>query len=146
MNGGRRLFSNNHLSFCKIRKTGCCVKNCAQESCRRRQCQSANNTDSLTARFQMYHIYVSLCSPSYPGSLFSISSRCLVLIPSIAPDIIRKRRYNLLRHSLLAPFRAACGSFILPAPANYVSLFLFFNMRNLLFLTLLWGHCPYIVK
>ena len=39
------------------------------------------------------------------------------------------------KHSLLAPFRVVCRNFILPEPANYVSPYSFFNLRNLLHLT-----------
>lgn len=35
---------------------------------------------------------------------------------------------------MLSPFRMVCGDFILPESANYVSLFCFLNLRNLLYL------------
>ena len=35
---------------------------------------------------------------------------------------------------MLSPFRMLCGDFILPESANYVSLFCYLNLRNLLYL------------
>ena len=42
--------------------------------------------------------------------------------------------YNFLGHSLLSPFRMVCGNFILPEPASYVFFYVFFNLRNLLYI------------
>ena len=39
---------------------------------------------------------------------------------------------------MLSPFRMVCGDFILPESANYVSLFCFLNLRNLLYLIALF--------
>ncbi len=47
--------------------------------------------------------------------------------------------YNFLGHSLLAPFECLCGNFILPEPASYVFFFAFFNLRNLLYIILLFS-------
>ena len=42
--------------------------------------------------------------------------------------------YNLLGHSLLAPFRMVCRDFILPEPASYVFFYALFNLRKLLYI------------
>ncbi|MBQ3357008.1 MAG: hypothetical protein IJJ85_10545, partial [Clostridia bacterium] len=42
--------------------------------------------------------------------------------------------YNLLGHSLFAPFECLCRNFILPEFANYVYFYPFLNLRNLLYL------------
>ena len=37
---------------------------------------------------------------------------------------------------MLSPFRMVCGNFILPEPASYVFFYVFFNLRNLLYIIL----------
>ena len=56
--------------------------------------------------------------------------------PDLPLDNFLIQLYNLLGHSLLAPFECLCGNFILPEPASYVFFFALFNLRILLYIIL----------
>ena len=45
--------------------------------------------------------------------------------------------YNFLGHSLLSPFRMVCRDFILPEPASYVFFYAIFNLRKLLYISMM---------